>query len=219
MILMIMATLLFAVLIVIARQVTAAFTGGGGPTFWIWLGLLVVVATAGIYALFFDPWGDRLRQRIADAIYGAEGRVTLIHPRTPGWRTAGFIAGLTFCVCLVATALLTAHGTIPRTHVQMWSALYMVPFLTFLVLWQRPVIGWRWGLLWPALYGLHALAMALGAPIVFTGQWKFLSMVIPLLGYGLLAGLVGHLHSRSLLRRIRALAGADFAVGGEEGAP
>ena len=36
---------------------------------------------------------------------------------------------------------------------------------------------------------------------------------------GLLAGLVGHLHSHSLLRRIRALAGADFAVGGEEGAP
>ncbi len=202
---MLLGALLFGLLVLVARQVTAAYMAPNPTAFWVWLLILCVTAFAGLVAFFFSPFADRLRNSVCERLYG-EGGVTLPAVRGPVWRDIGVWAALAFSLCLIATAHLAASGVIPRTHIQPWSALYFVPFLTFLVFWQQPIISPRWGLLWPALYALHAVALATGLLPPFDGELKFLNMVIPLFGYGLLAALAGHLQGRHALRRLRELA-------------
>ena len=66
-------------------------------------------------------------------------------------------------------------------------------------------------LLWPGLYALHAILIVAGAPIVFTGAWEGLNMLLPVAGYGLLAGLAGHIYSRFALRKLKDAARAGLA--------
>ena len=61
-------------------------------------------------------------------------------------------------------------------------------------------------LLWPALYGLHAILIVAGVPIIFVGAWSSLNMLIPVIGYGLLTGLISHAYSRFALRKLRRAA-------------
>jgi hypothetical protein len=58
-------------------------------------------------------------------------------------------------------------------------------------------------LLWPVLYALHAMLIVAGVPIVFSGKWKLLDMLIPTVGYGLLSAGIAHIYSRVVLRRLR----------------
>jgi hypothetical protein len=61
-------------------------------------------------------------------------------------------------------------------------------------------------LMWPALYAIHAGLLLAGAPIRVEGPWDPLNMLVPTIGYGLVAGLAGHLYSRHALRRLRQAA-------------
>ena len=91
------------------------------------------------------------------------------------------------------------------------SAIYCVPFLVGLWLLLRPVsIPLA---LWPALCGLHAILIVVGAPIVFVGAWSSLNMLIPVCGYGMLTGLISHVYSRFALRKLR---GAVEGGGGDD---
>jgi hypothetical protein len=90
--------------------------------------------------------------------------------------------------------------------------LYCVPFLVILTLLMRPAIGWL-ALLWPALYGLHAILIVAGVPILLTGRWEGLNILVPMAGYGILAGLVAHLYSRYALRRLKRIAQAGLPAG------
>jgi hypothetical protein len=85
------------------------------------------------------------------------------------------------------------------------SALYVVPFLVFLYLWQRPVIS-PLTLLWPTLYTIHAILVVAGVPIQFGGRLVFLNMLIPIAGYGVLCGLLGHIYSQYALKRLKTTA-------------
>jgi hypothetical protein len=85
------------------------------------------------------------------------------------------------------------------------SALYVVPFLVFLYLWQRPIIS-SLALLWPILYAIHAILVVAGVPIQFGKPWIFLNMLIPVFGYGFLTYMIGHLYSRYALRRLKTAA-------------
>jgi hypothetical protein len=89
-------------------------------------------------------------------------------------------------------------------HMQPISALYVVPFLVCLWLLMRPMVGWA-ALLWPLLFAIHAILILAGAPIFFTAPWDGLNMLIPIAGYGILAGLVGHLQSRVALTQLKRL--------------
>lgn len=57
---------------------------------------------------------------------------------------------------------------------------------------MRPTLGPIY-LLWPTLYGIHAILVVAGTPIQFEGQWASLNLLIPTIGYGMLTGLVGFL--------------------------
>jgi hypothetical protein len=80
---------------------------------------------------------------------------------------------------------------------------------------MRPMVGYA-ALLWPALYAAHAILIVAGAPIVFSSPWDSLNMVVPTIGYGLLAALVGHFYSRVALRRLKSLTQSQIANSSEE---
>ena len=63
--------------------------------------------------------------------------------------------------------------------------------------------------LWPCLYALHALLIVAGAPILFTGVWGFLNVLLPLAGYGFVTALVGHFYGRFALRKLKEFARPD----------
>ena len=105
---------------------------------------------------------------------------------------------------LLAYHLLRAADQFHYMHIkymQPWSA-YMTPYLILMVLYQR--LGfWAW--LWPVLYGLHAVALLLGAPIRFGRELELFNIITPIFTYGLIAILVGHAYSRYALRKLKSL--------------
>ena len=107
---------------------------------------------------------------------------------------------------------------IPDAYIQPVSALYVVPFLVTLTFLMRPAVGYL-SLLWPILYGLHAILMVLGVPLRFSPPWTFLDILLPISGYGILTGLVSHAYNRFALHRLRTLArmGVDTGKDADEG--
>ena len=79
----------------------------------------------------------------------------------------------------------------------------MVPFLVFGI---APRLNGSLLLLWPGLYGLHAILILAGVPILFTGRWDALNLFLPSAAYGMLAGACALLYSRFALYRLRRLA-------------
>ncbi|MCJ7730114.1 MAG: hypothetical protein MUO27_09600 [Sedimentisphaerales bacterium] len=131
------------------------------------------------------------------------------------YRWVGLVVGLVFVSCVVGSVQLGIRGFIPIEYMQPVSAFYVVPFLVFLVVWQRPVVSLL-SLLWPILYALHAVLVVMGVPIQFGGRWDFLNMLIPTAGYGILCGLLGHIYSRYALKKLRKA--AHFKEGAADGA-
>jgi hypothetical protein len=95
-------------------------------------------------------------------------------------------------------------GYIPQRYMQPVSAIYFVPAQILLFLAMRPAATVIF-FLWPVLYTVHALLILAGAPILFTGLWDSLNVLLPRAGYGLLMGLAGHFYNRLALRRLRTL--------------
>jgi hypothetical protein len=176
----------------------------GNPTLLaICVSVLVVALMATIY--FAVPrWGGRRLHVLANRLYAEEGQVTIStpHARQP-WLIAAL--GMAFGTCVVGSVILGLMGYLPTgKYMQPISALYVVPFLVALHFLMRPAVG-PIALLWPLLYALHAVLIVAGAPIVFVGPWEPLNMLVPIIGYGLLTSLVGHLYSRWALHSVRAI--------------
>jgi hypothetical protein len=171
------------------------------------LALCIGVLVVALVALFFfsaPRWGGKLIEKAADKLYAGEGRVT-ISVTSERRRRLGAAIGAPFGICVLGSVILGFLGYLPTgKYMQPVSAVYVVPFLIALNLLMRPAVG-NVGLLWPLLYGLHALLIVAGAPIVFVEPWDSLNMVLPIVGYGLLTSLVSHLYSRWALHNIRAI--------------
>jgi hypothetical protein len=179
--------------------------------------VVLVFVIAGLIYVSVPQWGGRRMEQLAKQLYAKEGQVALATTQVAGRRRTGLLLGLVFGACIVASLILGLLGYIPQRYMQPVSALYVVPFLVVLNVLMRPAVGWLM-LLWPALYALHAILIVAGAPILFTGAWDGLNMLIPVAGYGLLAGLVAHIYSRFALHRVKRLArmGLSGADGQEE---
>ncbi len=182
-----------------------AYRSGNLVLFWICNSVLAVT----MVSLFFfcvPKWGGRLIERISRRLYGKEGVVTLAPQiRTKKHKWLGLVVALVFACCVVGSVQLGTRGYIPIEYMQPVSALYVVPFLVFLTIWQRPVVG-PLSLLWPTLYALHAILIVAGVPILFHKSWTALNMLIPIAGYGILCGLLGHLYSRYALKKLKTAA-------------
>lgn len=181
-----------------ALTVAAMLLLCGLTAWWLWFSFV------GAPAIFL---------RITERVYRKEGAVSVgPSPDSNRGRAVPAIAFL-FMFCVIASVGLGLLGVIPIRHMQPVSALYVVPFLVYIGITLRG-IGSPFIWLWPALYGIHAILLVAGAPIRFSPAWEGLNTLVPMVGYGLLAALAGHIYSRVALRRLRALAGSPEA---EEG--
>jgi len=176
-----------------------AYRTGNQLLFWICIFAVVLVVTAIVLAARF----------IERRLYRKEGQITLAAPeKTKKGRTAGRVAGLLFGACILISVTLGVLGYIPIKYMQPVSAIYVVPFIVSIGIWQRPSVNpagfLAW--LWPTLYAIHAILIIAGVPILFHKPWTALNMLIPIAGYGILCGLIGHLYSRYALKKLKTAA-------------
>ena len=138
-------------------------------------------------------------ERMAQRYYDKEGDVVLTLPK-PCF--ADYVVGGLFGACILASVFL---WDIPPKYMEPVSALYVVPFLIYMTWRRRRISGW-FPSLWAAFFALHAILIVMGAPIWFEGKWESLNILVPIVGYGLLVGLIGHAYNRYSLNRLKAFA-------------
>ncbi len=190
-----------------------AYMSGNLVLFWI---CIFVEAVAMISLAFFcvPKWGGKFIARISQRLYNREGNVLISVPETikkkmgVGYVIAMLLGTYVFIGCVFISVILGLLGYLPIKYMQPLSALYVVPFMVFLYLWQRPIIS-PLTLLWPTLYGIHAILVVAGVPIQFGEPWIFLNMLIPMAGYGILCGLIGHIYSRYALKKLKGITHLD----------
>ncbi len=197
----------FIVVMVMGIGVAASLTQtahqeGKTVTFAISVIFMILAALALVW-FSVSRWSGELVFSITNWLYGREGYVSYSgsspEKPLPLWLT-GLGGGLLAYHLL--GALLISFNYMHIKYMQPWSAAYMTPYLILMVLYQR--LGfWAW--LWPVLYGLHAVALLLGAPIRFGRELELFNIITPIFTYGLIAILVGHAYSRYALRKLKSL--------------
>jgi len=185
-----------------------AYRSGRHALFGVSLAVLILSCGATIW-FSIPKWGGRWIEGLGKRYYALEGEVELACPKKPrGARIYVIVFGL----CQAAAIAAGLMGWLSMRYFQPVTALYFVPFATLIFLLQRPKVGYI-ALLWPALYAIHAILVVAGAPIVFEGQAENLNIIIPVIGYGLLTAIIGHIYNRYALSRLKRLAGgADSHV-------
>lgn len=184
-----------------------AYRSGNVLQLWICILSLMIVIPLLIFCSV-PKWGGKFNDKLIRFLYRKEGQVTLAIPkRTKKQQRIGMIAGWLFGVCIVISVILGVLGYIPIKYMQPVSAIYVVPFIIAIGIWQRPSVNpagfLAW--LWPTLYTIHAILVVAGVPIQFDRPWIFLNMLIPIAGYGILCGLIGHIYSRYVLKNLKAM--------------
>jgi hypothetical protein len=191
----------------------AAFAGFSWLTVWAYVTGRRVLAGASAVALSgFTVWwlwfscvgAAKIILRATERLYRREGSVSVGPPEHAIGKPPHFV-GFLFAFCVLASVALGLLGFLPIRYMQPISALYVVPFLIYLGIRLRGV-GSPFMFVWPALYALHAILLVAGAPIYFAGHYTVLNVFVPMVGYGVVGALAGHLYSRLALRRLRTLA-------------
>ena len=185
-----------------------AYRRGNIALFGLCVSLLTLVSVAVIF-FSFTKWGEKFTDRISHRLYGSEGMVTLAIPKkTKRQRRAGWIVGLLFGVCVMISVILVVFCKIPIKYMQPVSAICFIPLIIAIGIWQPPSVKPAGFLvwLWPTLYAIHAILIVAGVPIHFDRPWIFLNMLIPVAGYGILCGLLGHIYSRYALKKLKTAA-------------
>jgi hypothetical protein len=205
----------------------AAFAGLSYLTAWAYVtgqralavaAMLLLCGLAAWWLWFSFVGASGIFRRITERLYRKEGAVSVgPSPESNRGRAAPAV-GFLFMFCVIASVGLGLLGVLPIRYMQPVSALYLIPFWVYIGIMQRGS-GSPFMWLWPAFYGIHAVLLVAGAPIYFGGKWEALNMLVPVVGYGLVAAIAGHIYSRVALRRLRALARspeAEERMRGEE---
>ena len=185
---------------------------------WLFWACMAWLSAAMVGVIYFSvsQWGGKAIERIAQRLYARDGAVALNVPCSVQRTYLMIPLGITFFVCVLLSVALGFAGLIPIEYMQPVSASYCVPFMVALVLLQRPAISYL-ALLWPFLYGLHAVLILAGVPIRCTGAWQGLEVALATIGYGFLSAMVGHFYGRFALSRLKKLARNDGPISGPTG--
>ena len=193
----------------------AAYGGLAYLMTWAWLtGQRALMAAVLLVMAGFAAWwmwvtlvsGPRIVRRIIQRLYRSEGAVSPgPFPEENTWWQSPVVA-LVFMFCVITTVALALLGVLPIRYMQPISALYIIPLFVYVGIIHGGA-GSPFMVLWPALYGIHAILLVAGAPIYLGGKWEMLlNMWGALIGYGVIAALAAHIYSRYALRRLRTLA-------------
>jgi hypothetical protein len=164
------------------------------------------LAGFAVWWLWFSFFGaGPIMERITERLYRREGSASLGAAVEASLTRHPPFVGFVFIFCVASSVGLGLLGLLPEKYMQPISAVFCVPFLVYLWAKQRPAMS-PFALLWPVLYGLHAILLVAGAPIRFVGRLEGLNMFVPMVGYGVVAALAGHIYSRISLRRLQRLA-------------
>jgi hypothetical protein len=196
--LMILFFLGFAVFALLGNGLRAAFEAGQ-TALGVALSVVLAAAVAGWIWAIFSGAMNRLGMGVAKRYYEQEGAVVARSGERPEWSWRSWIIFAALITSPVVAGLLPVDPRYALPAV----ACYVVPLLVWWALTDGK-IALPMGLLWPALYALHAVAMMLGAPLVIAGDAGQTAMW-PLLGYMFLALLAAHIYSRYALKRMREI--------------
>ncbi len=192
----------------------AAFGGLSYLTAWAYVtgqralavaAMLVLCGFAAWWMWFSFVGAPGIMRRITERLYRSEGAVSVGPSPEENMSRVSPAVGFVFMFCVIASVGLGLLGVLPIRYMQPVSALYVIPFCVYMGIVQRGV-GSPFMVLWPALYAIHAILLVAGAPIYFAGKWEVLNMLVPVIGYGVIAALAAHIYSRYALRRLRRLA-------------
>lgn len=195
---MILFFLGFAVFALLGNGLRAAFEAGQ-TALGVALSVVLVAAVVGWIWAVFSGAMNRLGMGVAKRYYEQEGMATAKAGERPEWSWRSWIIfGALITAPIVGNLL-----PVDAQYAQPLVACYVVPLLVWWALTDGK-IALPMGLLWPALYALHAVAMMLGAPLVIAGD-AGQTALWPLLGYMFLALLAAHIYSRYALKRMREI--------------
>ncbi len=182
-----------------------AYRSGNLVLFWICI-FVLITSMICVIIISVPKWGSKIIERITQRVYAGEGSISISVPESMKKKKwVGYVVAMIFGSCILGSVILGFMGYFTIEYMQPISAVYFVPFLVFLYCWQRPIIS-PLVLLWPTLYGIHAILVVAGVPIQFDRPWIFLNMLIPTAGYGILCALIGHIYSRYALKKLKTAA-------------
>lgn len=174
--------------------------------------LAVLAAIAKFYIFLFAKFGGKnkglLDQIIDHWIYSREGTASIpMSDATKKKKWLEITVVIVWGTLFLGTMYLGMVNFIPVKYVQPISALYCVPYTVLgWYFWRSPRVGPIF-LLSPTLYSIHAILILIGVPIFFTSNLgAVLNMSLPLLGYGYLSLVIGHLYSRYALKKLKTAA-------------
>lgn len=114
--------------------------------------ILLLLSMICLIVVSVPPWGTRIINRLTLRFHAQEGIATPPAVATVKKSTAVVYAvGLIFGACVLGHVALGFWEVVAIGTMQPLSALYVVPFVVFLYVRQRPLVG-RLTLLFPVLY-------------------------------------------------------------------
>jgi len=170
---------------------------------------LVAIVKFQIFILAkFGSKNKGLLDQIIDRwIYGNEVTTSIPKPKSSKKKIClEILSGVIFFICIFASWHLAIKGYIAYKYLQPVSALYIVPFVVCgWYFWKSPRMGPIY-LLYPILYAGHAILIVAGVPIFFTTEnFCIFSICLPMLGYGFLPFIIGHIYSRYALKKLKGI--------------
>ncbi|MBW8035151.1 MAG: hypothetical protein FVQ79_05835 [Planctomycetes bacterium] len=189
------------------------------------VGIAVLVAVLTAISIFIiivlKKFGGKNRGMLDQLIdkwtYGKEGTATLPVQKSSKKKICLEIVGaVIFFICIFGSWHLALKGYISYKYLQPVSVLYMVPYA---------VCGWyffkspRMGpiyLVYPILYTIHAILILAGVPLFFTTEnFCIFSICLPMIGYGFLPFVIGHLYSRHALKKLKEISHIEGGTANE----
>ena len=169
----------------------------------------VLVVTVKFIIIFLSKFGGKNRglldQIIEQRIYGKEGAVSMPMPKSSKKKIClEIVSAVMFFICFFGSWHLAIKGYIAYKYLQPVSVLYIVPYVVCgWYFWQSPRMGPIY-LLYPILYAIHAILIVAGVPLFFTTEnFCMFSVFLPMLGYGFLPFIIGHIYSRYALKKLK----------------